>query len=60
LTSYQPPILQSEGLETRSVPMDDGAGHRDKSVRHLSPLNSPIEVAELITCFSEQMLGHDL
>src|SRR5271163_894738 len=34
LTSYQPPILQSEWLGTRSVPMDDGAGHRDKSVGH--------------------------
>jgi 3-oxoadipate enol-lactonase len=27
---------------------------------HLSPLESPIEVAELITRFLEQMLGHDL
>jgi pimeloyl-ACP methyl ester carboxylesterase len=27
---------------------------------HLSPLESPIEVAELITRFLEQMLEHDL
>ena len=27
---------------------------------HLSPLESPIEVAELIIRFLEQMLGHDL
>jgi hypothetical protein len=68
------------------VPMDDGAGHRDKSVGHesefpplrddsnlkeggydkvipatghLSPLESPIEVAEIAGYFLEKTVGQD-